>query len=124
MTDPAVVETLRAMEPIFHHASVGDGDEVFEAMTSPDFWEVGASGRVYARDVVVATLVERYSVSHEDDWSIGDFDVRALGSDLFLATYELRQGTRITRRSTLWRRGPSGWLAEYHQGTVVDPGQP
>ena len=31
----------------------------------------------------------------------------------------LRQGERVTRRTTLWRRTVEGWKAVYHQGTPV-----
>ena len=40
-----VMEQLYALEPIFHHAAVGAGREDFEAITSPDFWEVGPAVR-------------------------------------------------------------------------------
>lgn len=117
--DHEVLEQLWALEPVFHHAEIGAGREVFEAMTSADYWEIGASGRVYSRDFVIDTLVERYATAHEDVWQISDFAVRQLSDDVWLVTYELDQGGRLTRRATIWRRSGSGWIAEYHQGTLV-----
>ena len=34
-------------------------------------------------------------------------------------TYTLYQPGRVTRRSSIWHRSPSGWQVIYHQGTVV-----
>ena len=112
-------EQLHALEPIFHHAEVGAGREVFDAMVSIDYWEVGASGQVYTRDFVIDTLVERYAQAHQDVWVINDFAVRQLAGNVWLATYELDQDGRLSRRATIWRRSGTGWIAEYHQGTLM-----
>lgn len=80
-------EQLRLREPIFHHAQVGSGREVFDAMTAVNYWEVGASGRVYTREYAIKALAERCSVPHEDRWAIADFEVRRLAYDLYLVTY-------------------------------------
>lgn len=117
--NPEVSEQLRAREPIFHRASPGATRDVFEVMTATDFWEVGASGRVYDRELVIQTLVERYQHHHADPWVIDDFSVRCLADDVFLATYQLDQSGRRSRRATVWRRTTTGWIAEYHQGTLI-----
>jgi len=49
-TDPellGVLEELIKREPIFHRPEFGTTRADFENMTSPDFWEIGASGRRY-----------------------------------------------------------------------------
>jgi hypothetical protein len=38
---------------------------------------------------------------------------------VYLVTYTLAQGERVTRRATLWERAAGGWRAIYHQGTLV-----
>jgi hypothetical protein len=50
---------------------------------------------------------------------VRDFHCAAIAADNFLATYTLLQGQRVTRRATLWRRTAAGWLAVFHQGTLV-----
>ena len=47
---------------------------------------------------------------------------RQLGPDTYLLTYVLREGARITRRATVWRRTETTWQVVYHQGTIVHPG--
>ncbi len=119
--EPGVTEELRSLEPIFHRVEAGSGREAFEAIASPDFLEVGASGQVYDRDFVLDTLARRHSQPHDDRWQIHDFEARELSDDLWLVTYELDQDGRRSRRATIWRRTESGWMAEYHQGTLLPP---
>lgn len=113
---------LREREPIFHRLELGTSRTDFEAQTAPDFWEVGASGRVYGREVVWATLAERYAdpgYAASDEWSTADFACREVAPDTYLLTYVLRQGERVTRRLTAWQRSEGQWRILYHQGTVV-----
>lgn len=115
-----IVEELRALEPIFHRVPAGSGREVFDGVAGPDFWEVGASGTVYGRELLLEALSERFESPHDDEWRIDDFAARELAPELYLVTYELRQDRdRRSRRCTIWRRTAEGWRAEYHQGTLV-----
>lgn len=122
-----VLEELVAREPLFHRTEHGTGRADFEAMTAPDFWEVGASGARYDREFVWSVLAERYAADGPDewetgDWEAGDFACRPLGGGTYLLTYRLRQGARLTRRATVWERTDGGWRAVYHQGTEVAAG--
>ncbi len=111
---------LAAREPIFHRAEFGTSPAEFAALITDDYWEVGASGRVYTRDVILDILADRHRLPVvDDDWRVVDFGCHQLAADLFQATYTLWQGDRCTRRSTLWRRTADSWRAVYHQGTVV-----
>ncbi len=121
MRESEATEALRAREPIFHRPELGTSRAHFERMTDEDFWEVGASGRVYGRDFVLDNLERRYSSPHEDVWEVTDFCCRALAGSVFLVTYLLIQGSRRSRRATLWRY-TGDWRALYHQGTLVSDG--
>lgn len=115
-----VLEDLRRREPIFHRPEWGTTREDFLALTDPDFWEVGASGRRYGRDYVWSVLERRYADgTREGDWETSDFQVRATGSSAYLLTYTLRQGNRVTRRLTVWKRRENRWSVLFHQGTPV-----
>jgi hypothetical protein len=117
----SVQQELVEREPIFHRPEHGTTRGAFEAMTAKDFWEVGASGRRYSRPYVLDTLEQRYSEPHEDIWRTEDFYCQEIAPENYLLTYTLHQGLRITRRATVWRRTPQGWLIIYHQGTIVEP---
>jgi hypothetical protein len=121
-TDPAllgVLEELRAREPICHRPEFGTTRADFAAQMTEDFWEVGASGRRYSREFVLATLEERWSRPHDDPWATSDFHCREVGQDTYALTYTLRQEERLTRRLTIWRKVAGSWKALYHQGTLV-----
>lgn len=115
----AVLEELKLREPIFHHPEFGTTRRDYEAMTDPDFWEVGASGRRYSREFVLDTLANRAPDPEESKWLTRDFQCREIAAENFLITYTLHQGKRVTRRATLWRRTAEGWKVLYHQGTIV-----
>jgi hypothetical protein len=55
-----VLSELIRREPLFHRPEFGTTRADFEAMTAPDFWETGASGRRYSRAHVLDVLEERY----------------------------------------------------------------
>jgi hypothetical protein len=116
----AVLDALRQREPIFHHPGFGTSRADYARMTVDDFWEIGASGQRYSRDYVLDVLdARRTDPVDESDWGSCDFHVRELASDVYLLTYTLRQGARLTRRSTIWRRVGDDWKIVFHQGTVI-----
>ncbi len=119
----AVCQELAAREPIFHHPELGATRHDFMAQTVPDFWEVGASGTEYQRAEIWPILEARYGdPAYRDEWEASDFFCRQLGRDYYLLTYVLREGARVTRRATVWRRVSAIWQVVYHQGTIVDSG--
>ena len=124
--DRAALERVRAellaREPIFHQPKFGTGREDYLAMTADDYWEVGASGRVYERTDVLRGLVARGKVPGDEEWVVTDAKLRRLSEDTYAITYRLDQDGRLTRRLTLWREDPDGWRILYYQGTIIqDP---
>ena len=115
-----MLEELKRREPIFHRPEYFGSRADVEKATAADFWEIGASGRRYSRAYVLETLAARAEEPFEDQFEARDFHCRGLGADVYLLTYTLLQGERLTRRSTLWRRLPQGWQILFHQGTVVE----
>jgi hypothetical protein len=117
-----VLEELRRREPIFHHPELGTDRADYERMTADDFWEIGASGQRYSREHVFDVLEARQTQPvDESDWETRDFHCRELAGEVYLLTYSLRRGSRLTRRSTIWRRADGDWKVVFHQGTVVVP---
>lgn len=128
-----VRDDLIALEPLFHHPDVtGREPADLEALAAPDFWEVGASGALYARGHVMRIVGERYAGGGGQDGHTMPLDearCRVLGPSTYLLTYRLREPrsdghVRVTRRATVWERADSrvGWRVVYHQGTVVSEG--
>ena len=123
VTDPALTavrDELAAREPVFHHPEFGTSVEDLDRQAAAGFEEVGASGRRYSREFVLATVHDRFARGVLDDpWAADGFHCRALAPDTYLLTYDLRQGARLTRRATIWHRAEHGWQVVYHQGTVA-----
>jgi hypothetical protein len=115
-----ILDELRPLEPIFHTAGFGLELADFNARMAPDYWEVGASGRRYSREFILQMLADSPPVDATTArWRASGHGLRQLGADTYLLTYSLRQGERLTRRSTIWERTPKGWRILFHQGTVV-----
>ncbi|MCO1654715.1 nuclear transport factor 2 family protein [Pseudonocardia humida] len=118
-----VERELAEREPVFHRTAFATTPQELEAATDPDFFEVGASGRVHERRHVLEVVARRYADGVVDDGLRGrDFHCRRLAPDLFQLSYALTQGARETRRTSLWRRAAEGWRIVHHQGTVVEAG--
>jgi hypothetical protein len=117
----AVLEELRRLEPIFHTPEFGVTPEEFERRTLPGYWEVGASGRRYSREFILRSLAATPPADADAaGWLCWDHALQRFGPETYLITYTLQQGTRLTRRSTIWQSTPHGWAILYHQGTVVE----
>lgn len=115
----AILSELAAREPIFHQREFGTSREDLLKMTADDFWEIGASGKIYGRDFVIETLLERYKTLEPDDWACTDFSIRPLAENLYQLNYVLQQPDRRTRRTTFWRKRDEVWQIVFHQGTVM-----
>jgi hypothetical protein len=114
-----ILAELAAREPIFDDRKFGTSREALEAMTEETFWEIGASGRVYGRDLVITNLLERYRTQEQHNWPCRDFTISRLADDLYHLSYILEEPDRLSRRSTFWRRTATGWKIVFHQGTVI-----
>ncbi len=119
-----VLAELMAREPIFHRPELGTTRAHFDGMIADDFWEVGASGKVYERAFVLDLLEERHRTPQEENLQPTGFRIRQVGIDTYLLHYDLLQGDllqgdRHTRRTTVWQRSDGGWKIVFHQGTIV-----
>lgn len=115
-----ILQELAAREPIFHRRQFGTSRADLERMTDDKFWEIGASGKVYRRDVVIDTLIARYESGPEPhDWPCRDFTITVLADGLYHLSYMLEEPNRITRRSTIWRLAGEDWKIVFHQGTPI-----
>ena len=137
-----ILASLTSREPIFHrweHLNNRTPIRVdFESLAAPDFFEIGASGRIYTREFVISTLEQRYSdpTYTDDPWETSDFRLRQLSPTTYLLSYTLTQHPgpqpisldgehpqstekRLTRRTTIWQETTSGWQILFHQGTLA-----
>ncbi|MER5857177.1 nuclear transport factor 2 family protein [Streptomyces sp900105245] len=99
--------------------------EVAGRLLDPEFVEVGASGRRWTYEQMLAALPEM-SGSTEDGprYEPSHMTGVVLAPGVVHLTYETTIAGRRARRSSLWRRGDgeAGWRMYYHQATPVPTG--
>ncbi len=86
------------------------------ALLHPSFVEIGASGRRWDAEAIVAELAAR--PGDEGLPALEDPEPRVIADGVVLLVY--RAGT--TWRSSLWVRDDAGWRLRGHQGTPVPAG--
>ena len=87
-------------------------------LLADEFVEFGSSGRVYAKDDLVALLQAESPVVQ----TTSDFQLTTLAPDVALLTYKVRRHSEPvvdTLRSSLWRRSDGKWKMVFHQATVT-----
>jgi hypothetical protein len=91
-----------------------------DGLLAEDFVEFGRSGRIHARDAILASSPGRF----EAVLPLPSFTARLLAPDAALLTYDsivtYDEGVLRARRSSIWTRTPTGWRLRFHQGTPFE----
>ncbi|MET9804188.1 nuclear transport factor 2 family protein [Streptomyces sp. NPDC006368] len=121
--DEAIAGELRLADPAVR-ASRAEAARLLH----PDFVEVGASGRRWTRDEMLAELPEMAGSSEDGPrYEISGLTGTQLATDVVHLTYESVIAGRRARRSSLWRRRScpegAGWQLYHHQATPTDGGR-
>ncbi|MFE5796336.1 DUF4440 domain-containing protein [Streptomyces sp. NPDC056503] len=119
---PEVTEAI-AGERRLHDPAVRLSRPLAEALFDPGFTEVGASGRRWTYEDMLAALPELDGGEDGPPIVAEAFAGTVLAPGVVHLTYETVIDGRRARRSSLWRRDPAGTLRlYYHQGTPVPEG--
>ncbi|MFH9265954.1 nuclear transport factor 2 family protein [Streptomyces sp. NPDC017546] len=113
----AIDGELRLMDP-----AVRLSRPVAETLLDPEFVEVGASGRRWTYEEMLAALPGLDGGDAEGPrYQASGMTGVVLGPGLVHLTYETVIGGERARRSSLWRRraGEASWRMYYHQATPV-----
>ncbi|MFD4371957.1 DUF4440 domain-containing protein [Streptomyces sp. NPDC058486] len=122
MTDRQHADITEAIarERALHDPTVRLSRPRVEQLFDPEFVEVGASGRRWTYEEMLAALPDLHGGEDGPPIKATAFAGTVLAPGLVHLTYETVIGTRHARRSSLWRRDPAGVLRlYYHQGTPV-----
>ena len=111
--EEVVALELRLLDPEVRR----DGAEV-ERLLHPEFREIGASGRMWDRESMVAALAEDPGTGA----TASELEARVVGDGVVLVTYVSDSAAGRSLRSSLWVRGEDGWRVLFHQGTRLAPG--
>ena len=116
----AVACELRLMDP-----DVRASRSLARELLDTEVIEVGASGRRWTREQMLAALPGMESSSEGGPhYQPSDITGVVLAPGLVHLTYETVIDGRRARRSSLWRKRSDGrgWRMYYHQATPVPPG--
>ncbi|MEU9230754.1 nuclear transport factor 2 family protein [Streptomyces massasporeus] len=115
----AIAGELRLMDP-----SVRMSRSLARQLLDPDFVEVGASGRRWTYDEMLAALPELDgAVESGPRYEPSKFTGILLAPGLVHLTYETTFDGNRARRSSLWRKqgAATTWQMYYHQATPIPP---
>ncbi|MER7834882.1 nuclear transport factor 2 family protein [Streptomyces sp. NPDC096040] len=118
--ETAIAGELRLMDPEVRASRERAGE-----LLDPEFVEVGASGRRYTYEQLLAELPDKAGASKDGPvYEPSGMSGVVLAPGLVHVTFEARLGDRRSRHSSLWRRRDeeSGWRMYHHHATVVPPG--
>ncbi|MEU2144284.1 nuclear transport factor 2 family protein [Streptomyces globisporus] len=121
----AIDAELQLMDP-----AVRASRSLAARLLDPEFVEVGASGRRWTYEEMIAALPELDGGGGEGDGDGSRFEPSGMGGAVLAPgivhlTYETVFDGRRARRSSLWRRrsNETSWRMYYHQATPVPAGE-
>lgn len=113
-------EKIYALEISLLDPQVRKNIKELDRLIADNFYEIGASGKVYDKNNVLARLP-----LEQNDEILGeviDFEIDNITEYLIRANYILEEKTRRTRRTSIWQRQNDNYQMIFHQGTVLDGG--
>ncbi|MHA5050414.1 nuclear transport factor 2 family protein [Streptomyces sp. SD15] len=110
--EAAIEAELRLLDP-----EVRRSPELVGELLHPDFYEFGASGRIWDRASVIATLAAETGPRARPSTTSHMRGVR-LATGLVHLTFDTDNNGRRAHRSSLWRLTEQGWQLYFHQGTL------
>lgn len=123
LSESALTQHLRDLEEALLSSKVRSSPEILNEILADDFVEFGASGRVYDKQTMIATLIES---SRRENFLLLDFRMIACTDEMTTVSYDCEcrdQENRLVRRSlrsSLWRNTKGKWQLVFHQGTGIE----
>jgi hypothetical protein len=111
--DVGVLEEVVSLELRLLDPAVRANRGEVEGLLHPEFREVGASGRLWDRESMVAALGEEPGAGA----TASEMEARVVADGVVLVTYVAEAAAGRSRRSSVWVRGADGWRVLFHQGT-------
>ncbi|WP_460702499.1 RNase H family protein [Luteococcus sediminum] len=113
--EPPEAQDVIALEESLLLDSVRSDPRRVEALLHPDFTEVGASGRLWSRARMLASIAPLTNPT-----TLEVIGTDRLAEDVVLLRWRSRSRGAIALRSSVWVRTPQGWKLRFHQGTPAD----
>ncbi|WP_168581921.1 ribonuclease HI family protein [Gephyromycinifex aptenodytis] len=110
-----VDEVLGREEALLLDAVRSDRERV-DALLHPHCTEIGASGRLWTRDQMLASIAPL-----DDPTQIEVVNLDHIADDVILLVWRSSGNATPALRSSIWVRTTSGWQMRFHQGTPTRP---
>jgi hypothetical protein len=112
-----IEDEIRALELSLATSPLRSSPEYLRNVVSDDFREFGTSGRIYGKSEAIVALLNSPAPAANQGVApeLVDFRVVEVAPGVALATYR----TRLSLRSSIWRREGEAWRLYFHQGTAV-----
>jgi hypothetical protein len=88
-------------------------------LLAPDFVEIGASGRRWEREDILAMLREESTDPAAGEIEVVALSCRALAPGVVQVFWDSARDGRRARRTSIWCERDGGWQQVYHQGTLL-----
>lgn len=113
--EPTDHEQVLALEKALLSPQIRSDAAEVAFLLHPEFQEIGASGRTYGREDILALI------AGEEGHEVPEVDVlttRDLTPGLIQIVYRAVERDRAVLRTSLWQRTAGRWQMIWHQGTV------
>lgn len=115
---PEVLDHVLQLEQELQTPECRADEARLRELLAPDFVEIGASGRRWDLESILAMLREERA---EDDGviTLTGLAARPLATGVVQVCWESDRGGRRARRTSIWCRRVNGWQQVHHQGTPL-----
>ena len=120
-SDELLKPLLVSLEQSLHTHEVRRNAQVLERLLSPEYLEIGASGRTYNREQIIQLL----ATSQGDSIIRADsFELKRLGAGVAMLLYRSwesgSEGEKLVeaKRTSIWSCSLGQWAMVFHQGTL------
>lgn len=115
---------LKELEESLWRSEIRFSPEKMASLLADDFMEIGSSGRIYDRQMTLATSATSPAKETGSRLPLADFTARELAPSLALVNYTSIQDNpdgseKRALRTSIWKKTDSGWELCFHQGTLV-----
>ncbi len=109
-------ENLIELEKKLENKEYRASREKLEELMHPEFREVISNGEVWGREKVIQALIE---TSDQNDYNAFDFEAFGLGLEIGTVLFKTKNedGSKITQRSSTWKKENGKWQNIFHHAT-------
>ena len=105
----AIDAELSLLTPEVRHSR-----EQLDLLLDADFFEIGASGRLWEREELISDLISTSAPVVQ----VEGMNARRVDDRIVVVTYVTVSAARRVVRSSWWRESNDVWTCFFHQGTV------